>query len=84
MILLGMGKHRKKNARGTHQNYLTLFDMLPILNLTEIIQVVSETNKCIDCTNRDTLLGSILFKQKYRVRVAQYDFHVFVFEVRRR
>jgi hypothetical protein len=58
--------------------------MLPILNLTEILQAVSGTNKCIGCTNRDTLLVFILFKQDYRVSAAQYDFHVFIFEVRLR
>ena len=58
--------------------------MLPILNLTENLQAVSGTNKRIGCTNRVTLLVSILFKQKYRVSAAQYDSHVFVFEVRLR
>jgi len=47
--------------------------MLPILNLTEILQAISGTNKCIGCTNRDTLLAFILFKQDYRVNAAQYD-----------
>jgi len=56
--------------------------MLPILIMTEILQVVSGTNKGTGCTNRDALLVFILFKQIYRVSAAQYDFHVFVFEVR--
>ena len=50
--------------------------------MTEILQVVSGTNKGTGCTNRDALLVFILFKQIYRVSAAQYDFHVFVFEVR--